>query len=738
MSFNLSSSPEDNCHQISAAKDKQGQTPAAEPRFEERVPPDELEEPGHLNSKPGVEANALEKADIQQHFLLPLGENKGSDNIEGKAGSSSDGGSDSESESDSSDSGSDSGSHSKSRSRSPVGSRSGSSSDSESDASSNSKEGSDEDVDIMTSDDDKEPQHKLQPSEPALPSSPVPWRSPNAKPIQGGIAEKQGGQESDAVEIEKDFPDDEREYEMAVDTSLVPHKEGEKCVEESKLFSPNHDNLQEHPNYMVSLFGERENTVKESFRHEQSDHSDRISKGKPKRGSDMRHLEEKFERTKRLKADAQPLSSGGWDIQLSESSHNLSPERFSGKPYKGSTMLATNRTDRDEDTDSVVQKGYKSSSDFKQSGRRSFDQSTRIKTPDTAERLDENSGSLVRGQKYSEKSFHVHENFPTQKDKFSKDTLNQDGYANDKKVSKNSKEVAAAGKQSVPFDSRHRKHGEMQGKSKEAGQFSSTLTGSSPRDNSRIGVNVSLVVNGKGNLLQRELSDLELGELREPLPEETPGKKKLESKNSFKQLDNRLSSSDNWNSDLSKGKPLGKTTLESGKPSPPFQNTGLHSNLDSSNKKRNTEDQAEDLQRLQNRIMQSQPQHLSKVDHAEVAPQVNKLADGSAKSRQKKVKASQGVGLESNSESNRKASRNTPQQHDAKRGLVSHSIKEIKQQTSDTIGELTDGRKDLIWAEGNNSDRKRRDSSSDENSCSYSKYEKDKPELKGPIIDFSQ
>ncbi|KAM1077952.1 hypothetical protein ACFX19_025675 [Malus domestica] len=34
--------------------------------------------------------------------------------------------------------------------------------------------------------------------------------------------------------------------------------------------------------------------------------------------------------------------------------------------------------------------------------------------------------------------------------------------------------------------------------------------------------------------------------------------------------------------------------------------------------------------------------------------------------------------------------------------------------------------------------RKKRDSSSDENSCSYSKYEMNEPELKGPIKDFYQ
>jgi len=595
----------------------------------------------------------------------------------------------------------------------------------------------------MTSDDDKEPQHKLQPSEPGFSSSPILCTTPDGKPVHSGNSEKQDGQGFDAVEIEKDFPDDELGTEMAVVTSLVHDKEGEKHAEGTKPFSPGCNDLQEHQNYVGSLFDEGENTVKDSVRHEQSDSSERISKGKLKRGSDVKHITERFERPKRLRAEAQPPVSGGWDIQFSGSSHNLSPDRLGGNPYMGPTVLATNRTDRDGNADFGLQKGYnqafpgKSSSDIQQSGRRSFDQSTRAKAPDTAERPDK-CESLGRGRKYSEKSSHVHEGFSMQKENFHRDAPNEDDYAKAKKVSKKSKGGGAGGKQSLPFDSHNRKHGEMLGKSKEGGQFSSSLMESLPKDNIRTGVDVSPVVNGKGSILQRELSDLELGELREPLHEETPVTKKFERKSSFKQFENKQFSSDNWNSDLSKGKPVGKATLESGKPSPPNLNTGLHSNLEGSTKKRNTEDRAEDLRRSHQRVVQSQPQHLSKVDHAEVGSQLNRLADGSNKSRQNESIASQGIGLESYSESNKKAPVTTPQQHDAKRGSVSHSIIETKKQVSNAIAELSDGRKDSNWAEGNNNDRKRRDSSSDENSCSYSKYEKDEPELKGPIRDFSQ
>lgn len=181
----------------------------------------ELDRHIELNSKPEEISNAVEKIDSPLHSPV---EKKVSDNSEGPAGSSSDSGSDSDSESDSSDSGSDSGSHSRSRSKSksPVGSGSGSSSDSESDASSNSKMASDEDVDIMSGDDDKEPKHKLlEASQLGLSAPLIPW---NGGSVNNVVDEKQDDRISDVVEIEKDLPGNDEEAEMALLTNLDPNK----------------------------------------------------------------------------------------------------------------------------------------------------------------------------------------------------------------------------------------------------------------------------------------------------------------------------------------------------------------------------------------------------------------------------------------------------------------------------------------------------------------------------------
>ncbi|KAK9282375.1 hypothetical protein L1049_005292 [Liquidambar formosana] len=740
--------PEDNRHQTPAPEDNHDQTPAPELSFAEKLPIKGFEEQAQFNPELEEESNVLDKTGIQQQSPDLFGDKKISDNSEGHAGSSSDSGSDSDSESDSSGSGSDSGSHSRSRSRSPVGSGSGSSTDSESDASSNSKEGSDEDVDIMTSDDDKEPKHKLEASELGLSVSPIPWRTPDGRPVQNEIDEKQDVHGSDAIEIEKDLPDDDQETEMdamAVVTNSVC-KEVKKPAEETRPFSPDVDGHREHQNCAENLFNERENMVNDSFKHEQFDSSNRISKGKSKRGSEVKPFDEKSEHTKRLKAGslAEPPIPGGGDAQFVDGPHLSPPDRFIDDPYKGPNIQMMNRVDRDGNAEFGLLKPYnqanpgKSTSDFQQSGRRSVDHVGRARFPDTAERPGKRAESLGRGFKYSERSFHAHEG-SVQKDKAYRETQDEDGYPSEKKVPRNFKEGGVGGKQSMPFDSQYRKHSELVGKFRDAGQVSNAHMGCSPKDNNKTGVDGSPIVNGRGNTLRRELSDLELGELREPMPEEAPGvKKKFERKSSFKQSESKPSTSDNWNLDMSKVKTAGKATLDSRKPSPPNVNAGVLSNPEGLSKKRTPEHYVEDLTKPQNRVVQSQPQHLSRADHAEVGSQFNKFTDASGKSRQNEAGASQGIGLEGYGESHKKAPVGAMQQHDTKRGLVPHSTKESRTQISITVADLTDRRKDTIFPEDNNGVRKRRESSSDEDSCSYSKYEKDEPELKGPIKDLSQ
>ncbi|KAE8656997.1 Dentin sialophosphoprotein-related, putative isoform 3 [Hibiscus syriacus] len=706
------SSSEDNQHEAPAPEENQDQIPAPASLSMENVTHNEMEEQTHLDPKLMEESKALEQIDIQQHSPDLGGERKASDNSEGPVNSASDSGSDSDSDSDSSDSGSDSGSHS--RSASPAASGSGSSSDSESDASSNSKEGSDEDVDIMTSDDDKETKWDM-PSEPGFFTSPVPWQAEHNTSLQNGMDENQDddrpdavdiegnvsdtgdaeGHGLDAVEIEKDLPEDDQETGMAANAN----KECEKHEEGTKPSSSEYDEFQERQNFIGNLFNDTENIIKNYSRNEKSDYPVK-SKGKSKRGSDSKHIDGKPERSKRLKSESmsQPPVSG------------------SGDAYQSS-----NKGDK-EHADS--QKGYnqvfprKSSKDFHQSGRKSSDPGAQTKAFNTAERHLKHSDRSEHGSKFTEKNV-------TQNDNPSRDTQNEDGLMKEKNPLTNPK-GDAGGINVVPSDFHYRKHGETVVKFKDAGQISGSYINSSPKDNSRVSED-RYPANGKSNILQRELSNLELGEIREPVIEETPTKKQFERKGSFKQSGSRPSASENSNPDLGRGKPIEKTNWNSGKTSSPNV-SGL---------KRTPEHLVDDLSRSHHRDVQSQQQQLTRFDFPEVVSQLNKLADNS-KTKQTDTGAKIGVGLEYYSESQKKAPACAPQQKESKRGSVSQFIKGSKIPTSNKLADMTDTRKDVVQKEGNVNGQNKRGSSSDEHYLPYFKYEKDEPERRGPIKDSSQ
>ncbi|KAL9460924.1 hypothetical protein AB3S75_004004 [Citrus x aurantiifolia] len=745
LSSESGSSPEDNHQRTPGAEN----TPAQGLSFVENNPAGEMEEQAQSHSKVGDKSVALENNDVQRYSPDLFGEKKIFDNSEGQAATSSDSGSDSDSDSDSSDSGSDSGSHSRSRSRSksPVGTGSGSSSDSESDSSSNSEEASDEDVDIM-SDDDKEYKQKLQASEPGLSASPVPWKNDDGGPMQNEIGEKQDdevdiedhgseavdieglgsdavdieghgsdavdieGHGSDAVDIDKDFPDDGQEIDMAV-TSLVPSKDSQNPMQAKKDLT-DHDEFQERETFIGNLFDDKGTSTKDSFKHERSKSKppERTSINKSKRGPDFKHVDEISDHGKKSKMErTQPLISGGRDTQLLESPHHLSLNRSFEDPYKGPTTQMTS-TDREGNADFGFQKGYnqefpgKYNSDFQQSGRKSSDQRVRSKARDTAEKLNKHS------RKITEKSFQGHDSSPVVREKAFRDNQNEDRFAKEKKGPRNLKEGGAEAKSSGPFDSSNGKRGEMVEKINETGQFSSSHIG-----------------HGRASVLQRELSDLELGELREPLPNEVPIRKQFDRKGSFKQLENKSSASDNYNSDLSKGKLVGKPTLDSGKTPPSNIGVGM---------KRTPEHHVEESTRTHHRPVRSQS-HNNSRDHTEAGTMFNKSMDASSKSRQTEAGTRLPGGLDSTGESHKKAPTNALQLDGSKRGLASQSAKKNKsRKTANMMADLVDGRKDTILTESNDSGRKRRESSSDEDTSSYYKYEKDEPDLKGPIKDFSQ
>lgn len=551
----------------------------------------EFEQPSHLISGPYEDINNSEKIDIDHCSPDILSEKKVSENIEGPAVTSSASGSDSDSGSDSSDS----------------------SSDSESDASSNSKQGSDEDVDIM-SDDDNEHKQTLQ-------------QSDHEVAYNNTADEKDDGHGSGLLDLEKNLFGDDLED----DIHIANNDDGNYADETTNLFNNHldHQDIEVH------------------------DHARKtISKSTSERGSDEKHFDDN-EHAKRLKP-------GNW----------ARPDGPSEGPYKDTTNRMMGRTVRDMsdyDYEKPDNREFfvNSTSDSPKSGQRSIDLNARAQPPSE------------RGPQGSDLFF-------TQKDKANKETRNEDGHSKDRRPPKNSR-----GKHS---GSHQKKHSASIGKIKDSGLVSASHFKDSPIDFKKSPqINVT---NGRGPTLRRELSDLEMGELRENLHEEASGgKKRFERNNSLKQVDNK-SSSDYWNLDESKGKPAGRTSLDSAKPSP-LEKAVLDDHFD-------------DFTRF----------------NGKPASRLDPVKGGlhHSKGRDNEVGASQGFGSE-------KAHVGPP--HKREKQVVPITTKDKKRHKSKDLGE----KKKDFWVVNK---RREMESCSDDSIISYTKYEKDEPEMKGPIRDLSQ
>lgn len=713
------SSPEDNRNQIPAHEEFHDQTSIPRGGFEEKVPNDDLDEMVQIKSKVEEESNTSEKIDVQHTSPDILGDKKGSDYIEGRAGSSSDNGSDTESESDSSDSGSDSGSHSRSKSKSPAGSGSGSSSDSESDASSSSKEGlegSDVDVDIMTSDDEKEPKLKAETRDQRMPL-PTPVKSPHGTSLQNEVDEKHDGDGFDAVGIEKDFPE-EQEAKSAPTTNISD--KGGKYAEETEPFSTDFQQLQERQSYIGSLFNETENEVKDSSRREKSDRSDRLSKGKHKKGSDVTNIDE---RRKRLKTGnlTRESFSPSTDVQMFEKPGNLSPFEFTEDTNKDPDIQAGNRADRQGNSNVGFHKGNNQA--LPQTVQRSYDQVPHGNPSYPLEKSDKHGESLRHNRKHSGRDLNAREISSVQKDKSQRDVQNENIHAPEKRIPRNFRDGSNGSKQ-----------GEMIGKIKEGRQETQSQLGASPKGNNRIDLDKSPGVDRRGISLQRELSDLELGEFRESTPDEARVAKQFERKGSFKYMENNTNTSEDMSSDINKVRPSLKATLDSRKPSSAFVSPGFPSNLESTSKK-NVDSHFEDSTKSRSKVVQTHLQHL-KADNAEVVAQ-NKLTEMSSKFRNSESGANQDIDLDGRIESNRRVPGHASKQ-DTIRGTVLHPLKESKGQPPNSCEEVADGGKDSVFSDKDNRDQKNGEFFLDESISSYLKYDKDEPELKGPITSYSQ
>ncbi|XP_047963310.1 dentin sialophosphoprotein-like [Salvia hispanica] len=256
---------------------------------------------------------------------------------------------------------------------------------------------------------------------------------------------------------------------------------------------------------------------------------------------------------------------------------------------------------------------------------------------------------------------------------------------------------------------------EMTGKAKEIGPTSNSYWGYSPKSNNLGTANRSPMMNGRNAVLRREPSDLELGEFREPFHEETPpSKKKFEKKNSFKHLENKQKDAEYWNSDFSGGKTSNKIPADLGKMSSP-------NNVDD---------------RTRTHLRSTQPLDPPHPPRVDLNSQQNIVPEVSGKTKFAEAGMGRAASVEAYGDTSQKIPGNSvEQQHDPIRGVKPRATKQSKKQKPNRTS-VSNDRQTVIGSY--DSHQKKKLSSSDDTSCSFTKFEKDQPELKGPIRDISQ
>ncbi|XP_010535209.1 PREDICTED: uncharacterized protein LOC104810560 isoform X2 [Tarenaya hassleriana] len=694
-----------------------------------------------ISVHPEGQSSSPENVDIERLSPGILGEEKPYENGEDQAGSSGDSASDSDGDSESD-----------------------SESSSDSEPSSNSKEGSDVDVDIM-SDDDRQPRHTIESAEIGLPASTLPSQTDFCAAGLNESAEKEGddgfdaydiaGHDSDAVDIEGNdsdavdidrprsgsvgidghssdeghgsdgvrtfFPDNNCKLEPITANTSAANEDGRDLG--WGHFSSDHDKIRERHDFIGRLFDDTENIVKDSFDNEQSDSPEMRARGNTKRGPDLEHFNQKSERVKRMKAESmkQFPTMRKEHVQPPEGMYDLSPT------IKVSANHMVDPVERETDANCDPGRGpskafiEKSNSDFPPFSVK-ISKSLQIKPTDGKGRSNKHidSSGNVRKSAYS------HEILSNRTGKVSGDSKKDSNHPKDRFL-RNKKDGESARQLALPSEGPGKKHGKLEGNGKDAKNVSGLSSGSSPFDNQRTS-SPNFHVKGNGSMLQKVVSDLEVGELREPLGEDTAAKQ-LERKSSFRQSDDKPSTSVSWDLESDKRKPSKKSNFDSKKLAP--THTG---NVIKGMPGQGIEDSARSHKWG---LLSHAPRH-SGSENNETGSQYGQLEEKSNKSRPIDSGTRPGSSVGGYGETIKKASTVAPQRHGSKRGSVPRSSRESKRHASGATANSVNGQNDTGLIPSDGVGRKKRETSFDEEDSAYLKYEKASPELKGPVSDHSQ
>ncbi|WOL09439.1 hypothetical protein Cni_G18192 [Canna indica] len=701
-----------------------------------------------------------------EHFV---GDLKVSNDSQGQACSSSDSGSDSDSDSESSGSGSDSGSQSKA-----------SSSDSDSDGSSSSKEGSDVDVDIMSSDNEREVVvHKPMEMETIFPSSPGAGIMCHDEHERNDVIIDQECQvsppaidlnDSERMDVLTEVIEPSKCFPLNRRNEVLENPETEENFQiTEKVCSSPYDGMQSEgkqisfANYSLndvnekvlkSSNNERQTIPKDKFPRELSDSSGKLTKQKSKRTRNSDYSEGRTEGVKRAKdaSSAQVMSSRNIDDStlLANRQHD-SPEQPKHVGYKDHVMQSESilpggkNADSDSQERSPVTRGRSLTSGNLHRTHPSPDVSSGLeaehsgsKTGDFnrkkgTESTEKPNRSIERtGNRYAEISrdnLHGRDSSSTFKEKMQKDIRNINSDVRERCLGKNVGDIGGD-KHSAFRESSQTKPPE---------HLSTTKVNGQQFGKQKFDAEKSLIVGSKGHI-RRELSDLELGELREtPKDGEdyTEVKRQLDRKSSFKTLANDVTnleinkgrSCTNLDVEISKGRVAMNASRGSKNQSPPSPRGGGQGNHGPQRKE--PADSFSDFAKPQLKSMYSHNEPLPRLDHADSEAACWDMSAETIGRTEKRM--GQRISQESHSGLHKKNHASLPPHIDNMTDQGGQRNGELMQKSNAS----EHSRNNILRVKDSN-DRNMRDSSSDEDNSFYSKYDKDEPELKGPIKDLSQ
>ncbi|CAH8361707.1 unnamed protein product [Eruca vesicaria subsp. sativa] len=526
---------------------------------------------------------------------------------------------------------------------SDSGSDSGSSSDSG--ASSNSKEVSDEDgekdaVDIDGHD-----------------SDPVDIDGHDSDPVDID------GHDSDPVDIDGHSSDEGHGSE-------ADRKIEEVGISGQEQLPSGHDKLRERQDFIGQLFDDTDNTTKDSLKSDQPGISERLARDQKQMAPDLEHYSQQSARVKNIKSQQLPATDK--DSQPPERKYDIDHLNTSASqmrdPFKGLQKTSTEKLSRPGQM-----KG------------------------DSSGKSNKHSDALGNVRKSDEDGHFPHDTLPSRSGKAFRDNHRDDVHLKNK-FARNKKDGESSIRPSLPSDKANRKHGELDGSEKDFKNVAGLGIGSSPLDSQR-----AKLPKGNGSTLQKQVSDLELGELPESLGVDT-SLNQLEEKTSFRQSNLKPSTSENLGIDSDKGR-----SKKSVSKKPALTHAGNGS-------KESPQHVVEDSERSQKFALQPQGQNLTGTDTENGSHNKN-LEDTAYKPRQRDSRARVGSSVEGYGETNKK----TPViKQGSKRPSTSRSSRESKRHKN---ASSMNGHKDATF---------------DEEDSSYLKYEKASPDHKGPIRDHLQ